>query len=149
MFVDGDMGARREALTPCLGVWVCACVIACLRACVRACVRACARARTQESIKTSKKNEDSQTRLGVTQEPMTDENLQMLSPLHTMLRSWDFIVKLICLLSDEVNIFSTEPNVLKDKFNSYTSWPFGPALSVLRCGRCFGAVSVLVQSVYR
>ena len=30
-----------------------------------------------------------------------------------------------------------------------TSWPFGPALSVLRCGRCFGAVSVLVQSVYR
>ena len=50
---------------------------------------------------------------------MTDENLQMLSPLHTMLRSWDFIVKLICLLSAEVNIFSTEPNVLKDKFNSY------------------------------
>ena len=31
----------------------------------------------------------------------------------------------------------------------YTSWPFGPALSVLRCGQCFGAVSVLVQSVYR
>ena len=30
-----------------------------------------------------------------------------------------------------------------------TSWPFGPALSVLRCVRCFGAVSVLVQSVYR
>ena len=50
---------------------------------------------------------------------MTDENLQMLSPLHTMLRSWDFIVKLICVLSAKANIFSTTTNVLKDKFNSY------------------------------
>ena len=30
-----------------------------------------------------------------------------------------------------------------------SSWPFGPALSVFRCGRYFGAVSVWVPSVYR
>ena len=29
--------------------------------------------------------------------------------------------------------------------NNTTSWPFGPALSVLQCGQCFGAISVLVQ----
>ena len=34
-------------------------------------------------------------------------------------------------------------------FLDKTIWPFGPALSVLRCGRCFGAVSILMQSVYR
>ena len=30
-----------------------------------------------------------------------------------------------------------------------SSWPFGPALLVFRCGRYFGAVSVWVPSVYR
>ena len=50
---------------------------------------------------------------------MTDENVQMLSPLHTMLRTWDFIVKLICLLRAEVYIFSIEPNVLKEKYKDY------------------------------
>ena len=28
-----------------------------------------------------------------------------------------------------------------------TRWPFGPSLSVYRFGRCFGTVSILVQSV--
>ena len=36
-----------------------------------------------------------------------------------------------------------------DYKDQLTSWPFGPALLLLRCGRCFGAFSVLVQSVYR
>ena len=35
------------------------------------------------------------------------------------------------------------------KSTAITSWPFGPALSVFRCGQCFGMVSVLVQPVYK
>ena len=66
-----------------------------------------------------KKPKDSQTRLGVTQEPMTDANLQLLSPLHTLLRTWDPLIKLICLLSAGVFIFSSKPNILKENYNNY------------------------------
>ena len=37
------------------------------------------------------KPKDFQSRLGVTQEPLIDADLQMISPLHTMLGTWDFM----------------------------------------------------------
>ena len=62
---------------------------------------------------------DFQSRLGVNQEPLKDCDLQMLSPLHTMLRTWDFIFKLLCFLKAETYIFSPELNVLKEKYDDY------------------------------
>ena len=69
--------------------------------------------------KVKKRPKDFQSRLGVTQEPLIDFDLQMISPLHTMLRTWDFIFKLLCFLKAETYIFSPEENVLKDKYDDY------------------------------
>ena len=69
--------------------------------------------------KVKRKPNDFQSRLGVTQEPLIDADLQMISPLHTMLRTWDFIIKIICFIRAEMYTFSTEANILKDKYDDY------------------------------
>ena len=65
------------------------------------------------------KPKDFQSRLGVTQEPLIDADLQMISPLHTMLRTWDFIIKIIFFIRAEMYTFSTEANILKGKCDDY------------------------------
>ena len=45
--------------------------------------------------KVKRKPKDFQSRLGVTQEPLIDADLPMISPLHTMLKAWDFIIKVM------------------------------------------------------
>ena len=76
-------------------------------------------ARLSNDGKVKRRPKDFQSRLGVTQEPLIDADLQMISPLHTMLRTWDVIIKLICFLRAGIYIFSTEPNILKDKYGDY------------------------------
>ena len=71
---------------------------------------------------------------------------KQIENLEQMLKKKDEIVTGI---QDKYKHFKEDYQELLEKNKEYTSWPFGPALSVLRCGRCVGAVSVLVQSVYR
>ena len=62
-------------------------------------------ARLSNDGKVKRRPKDFQSRLGVTQEPLIDADLQMISPLHTMLRTWDFIIKLIGFLRAGIYIF--------------------------------------------
>ena len=54
----------------------------------------------------------SKERLGVTQEPLIAEEILILSPLHVMLRLFDFLVRLIILLNAGIFTFSDNKNVL-------------------------------------
>ena len=49
---------------------------------------------------------DYETRKGLTQEPVVDENLNMVSPLHSLMRTFSFTLTLIYHLNAEIYIWS-------------------------------------------
>ena len=64
-----------------------------------------------------KKPCDYSTRLGVTREPIVDlESIASVSPLHSLLRLFDFILKIIYHLNAELFIWSDEKKVLGNKY---------------------------------
>ena len=62
---------------------------------------------------------ESSSRLGVTQEPLISENVMTLSPLHSLLRTFDFIFKLLCLLRAGIFTWSENRNQLGHSYVFY------------------------------
>ena len=64
----------------------------------------------------------SELRFGVTQQPLLtdhDQMVMMVSPLHALLRTFDFIIKLISLLRAGITVWSENKNQLGRSFQFY------------------------------
>ena len=61
----------------------------------------------------------SKERIGVTQEPLLSEEILIVSPLHVMLRMFDFLIRLVVLLSAGIYEFTDNKNVLGPTRNRF------------------------------
>ena len=63
----------------------------------------------------------SQSRLGVTQQPLLNEEhmVLMVSPLHALLRTFDFVLKLLVLLRANIDVWTENKKQLGERFESF------------------------------